>query len=195
MVDRERDDVDTRRVEVEGVARALAHELARHDHGGGRARGAVVGEASERAARRPEELRQVAVLDVVERHDRRHLHARGRNRQRIVDDVELRDLIADLLRAPRLERHHRDPQRAALGDRRILDLDRRETFCRILCAGGDEHGVLERPDPRQRPDELSRIGLGATEVAGGEREQGEADTHTLTLLTNPVTRLECRDAL
>ena len=58
--------VGSRSSDVDG---ALAHELAGHDHGGGRARRAVVGEAPERALARREELRQVEVLDVVERHD------------------------------------------------------------------------------------------------------------------------------
>ena len=127
--------------------------------------GAVVGEPPERAPRGPEELGQVAMLDVVQRHDGGRVRARRRHRQRVVDDVERRDLGADALRPPRLQRHRRDPQWPALGDGRVLHLDRGEPLGRVLRPGGHEDRVVGRPDLRERADELARVRLGAAHVA------------------------------
>ena len=188
------DDVNAIAVQPKRVMRSLAHELAGNDHGRGRACRAIVGEPAERAARGPEELREVAVLDVVQRHHRRRLYARRRHGQRIVDHVQCRPLLPDALRATCLQRHRDDAERSALRDGRILDLDRRKPFCRVLRASRDEHGVLERPDAPERPNELPRVGLRTAQVTGRQGQQGEADAHARSLLvqsTAPARMPRC----
>ncbi len=171
VVDRVRDDVDAPGIELEVLDGAPADELARDEDGGRPASGTVVGHASERPARRAEELRQVAVLDVVQRHDRRSVRAGHGDGQRVVDDVERRERSRHASRAPRGERHRRDPRRPALADRGIVHLDRRQPVRHVLGPGGHENRVLGGADTGQRPHELAGVGLGTTEIAGGESEQ------------------------
>ena len=102
VVDPVRDDVDERRIQLEQLERAAANELARHDHRRCGAGGAVVRYAPERAARRAEELGQIAMLHIVESHDRGRFRRRHGDRERVVHHVhglelapDMRDLNAD----------------------------------------------------------------------------------------------------
>jgi hypothetical protein len=65
--------------------RALTDEFARDDRDARRPRRTVVGEAPQEPARRAHRL---TVQDVVQRHRRRHLRARVRDRERVVDRVQ-----------------------------------------------------------------------------------------------------------
>ena len=186
MVDRVWDDVDAVGIEIEQLDGAPANELARDDHGRGSAGSAVVGDAPERPARRAEELREIAMLRVVQGHDRRRLRPRRRHRQRVVKDVELCDVRRHRFRATRGERHRRDAERAAPSDGRVLDLDRGQTLGRVLRPRRNEHRVVVRPDSSERADELSRVRLGPARVSGRQREEGDADAHPLSLLTDPA---------
>ena len=171
MVDRVRDDVHSIRAELEQLDRASADELAHDDDGGRAPGGAVVGDTPERAPGGAEELRQVTVLGVVQRDDRRRPRPGRGDGQRVVEDVELCDVRGDGLRASRGECHGRDPERAAPSDGRILDLDGGQTVGCVFRACRHEHHVVVRSDPPERADELSRVGLGSTEVTGRQRQQ------------------------
>ncbi len=177
MVDRERHDVHTRGIEVEQLDGSRAHELARDDDRCSASSGAVVGDAPERPARRAEELREIAVLRVVERDDSRRLRPRRGDGQRIVEHVELCDMGGHGLRPASRECHGRDPERAAPRNGWVLDLDGREPFGRVLGSRGHENGVVVGPDAPEPAQELPRVRLGSTEVAWRQRQEGDADAH------------------
>jgi hypothetical protein len=87
VVEPVRNDANAHAVDAEVPCDAVPDELARDDDASRGARSAVVVEGPERALRAREELRQVEVLQVVHRHDRRRVERRHADRERIVDDV------------------------------------------------------------------------------------------------------------
>ena len=92
MVDAPRDRVHALRRQAEQLDRAPADELARHDHRVCVAGGTLVRPGPPQALGPREELRVVEVLKVVNRHGRRQIERRERDREGIVDRIEAGNL-------------------------------------------------------------------------------------------------------
>ena len=141
----------------------------------GRPRRAVVGERAERPLAAREELREVEVLHVVERDRARRRDRRDPDRQRVVHGVGVLELGAERAGAGGRERHGSEP----LGDRArepvLGDELRRKALALVGSRGRQVDAVGERPDPRQRPQQLAGRRLAAAELARDEREQGDPD--------------------
>ena len=87
MVDAEVDDTDQLGIEAELLDCSVAHELADHDHPVCTADRSRPRDRAEGTLRAREHLRQVEVLHVEQRRDRRLPHLRQPQCERVVHDV------------------------------------------------------------------------------------------------------------
>ncbi len=145
-------------------------------------RGAVVGDAPERPLAAREELRQLVVLDVVERDDaRRARDPRDRDRHRVVDEVDpRRDVAGEHPRREQGGRHGEQPRRGAVAravvrddvHRRVRGVERRGD------PAAREHGhPLAARVAAELAHECAGIGLRAARAAREQREEAEREVH------------------
>ena len=138
-------------------------------------RRAVVGQAAEEALAAREEVGHIEVLDVQQRQHGRAVDGRHRDRERVVDDVGALEEPAEL----------RATVAAAIARSRPgVDVEARYPVATtvvalrpVRCQRGDDRLVFVRPDTRQRPAQLARVGLAAARDPGDERQERQRDPH------------------
>ena len=177
MVDAPGDRVHVLRRQPQQLDRAAADELARDDHGIRGAGRPLVRARPPQPLGAREELGMVEVLEVVHGHDGRHVERRQRDRERVVDEIEAGESLAQLARANRRQRH-RDQ---ALPDAARVPILRHGRLREPLAGAGRgrrcEGDVVERPHLGQAAGKPARGCLGAADLAGDEREEAEPDPH------------------
>ena len=162
-------------VEAEGLLRAVADEGARHDHELRRASRAVVGDPPELALAAGEELWQVEMLDVVQRHRGRRLYRWDADRQRVVHGVDAGEPPDERPRPGGRPRHGRQSPGNRAGCPVLLGHLRREPLTRVGRDGRQVDAVGERPSTREGAQELAGCRFAASELTGDERQEGDSD--------------------
>ena len=138
-----------------------------------------------------EELRVVEVLEIVHGHGGRDVEPRERDRQRVVDGVELPKALAQAA-GPGLRERHRDRALAQAVRLPVLGhLDLRQPLAGAGRGGGRERDLVQRPHLGQAAAEAARRRLGPADLAGHKREQADPDPHRRSLSRLPGTIARC----
>ena len=169
------DDPDPFRVEPEQLDRAVAHEGADHDHAVGAAHRAVPRNGAERALGAREEVRQVEVLEVEQRDDRRFTHGRNAKRERVVHHVGRSEARAQRPWPQRGERHRRE----SLPDRvRVAVLGCHVERQAAGAFGSDrwqEDAIAQLAVPREPVQKPAHVRLAAAELARYQGQERDPD--------------------
>ena len=175
VVDAVVDDPDPAGRDPEPLDHPVADERRRDDDRLRRARRAVVGERAERPLAAREELRQIQVLEVLQRHHAGGRDRRNADRERVVDDAGRPQMPAQAARADSGERHRGEALTDRAGESVLGDDLGGEALRAVGGARRQVHAVGKRPATVQRAQQLAGRRLGAAVHAGDERQQRDPD--------------------
>ena len=167
VVDSGPHDSNALRVETKMHGGAIACEVAEHDHSCRTTSPPVVRDRAVGPRRTREVRGQIPVLDVVQRHDRRHARRRQLDGEGIVDDATTVERTAC--------RRSGCQQELERSSTRKLDHTRIVAVRYLRGCTGHRDAVGELADPAQTAYELARIDLAAADLSRRERQQRQAD--------------------